>query len=208
MAKLSQRALAGCILPPGRGAILENEMIGSSKPGARRLTPLLLLAGVLAASPALAATLTAPMALVTPQGAGAAVGVVTLSDTPKGVAIRLDLHGLPAGSHGFHLHEKPSCDPAKAADGSMTPAGVAGPHLDPAAAGKHLGPEGAGHLGDLPRIEVAADGSARQTLAAPRFRSVAELRGHALMIHAGGDTYADVPPLGGGGARLACGVVG
>jgi superoxide dismutase, Cu-Zn family len=29
------------------------------------------------------------------------------------------------------------------------------------------------------------------------------------MIHAGGDNYADAPkPLGGGGARVACGVVG
>jgi Cu-Zn family superoxide dismutase len=28
------------------------------------------------------------------------------------------------------------------------------------------------------------------------------------MIHAGGDTYSDMPaPLGGGGARLACGVI-
>ena len=29
----------------------------------------------------------------------------------------------------------------------------------------------------------------------------------SLMIHAGGDTYADEPHLGGGGARMACGVV-
>jgi superoxide dismutase, Cu-Zn family len=29
------------------------------------------------------------------------------------------------------------------------------------------------------------------------------------MIHAGGDNYADQPqPLGGGGARIACGVIG
>jgi Cu-Zn family superoxide dismutase len=28
------------------------------------------------------------------------------------------------------------------------------------------------------------------------------------MIHAGGDNYADQPaPLGGGGARIACGVI-
>ena len=29
---------------------------------------------------------------------------------------------------------------------------------------------------------------------------------HALIVHAGGDTYSDTPPLGGGGARVACGV--
>lgn len=166
-----------------------------------------LLAAALAAGPALADNIVVPMSLVTPQGVGASVGKLTLIDGSKGVAIDLDLHGLPPGAHGFHLHEKPSCDPAKAADGTVTPAGAAGAHLDPAKTGKHMGPEGQGHQGDLPRIDVGADGSARQTLVAPRFKAVEELKGHALMIHAGGDTYADTPPLGGGGARLACGVV-
>jgi len=161
----------------------------------------------LAATPALAASVTVPMALATPQGPGAAVGEVTLRDAAKGVSIRLDLHGLPPGEHGFHLHETPSCAPATAADGAVTPAGAAGGHLDPAMTKTHAGPQGAGHLGDLPRITVAADGTSRQTLEAPRLGSAAAFRGHALMIHAGGDTYADTPPLGGGGARLACGVV-
>ena len=159
------------------------------------------------AAQARAASVTVPMALATPAGPGASVGQLTLSDTAMGVAIQLDLHGLPPGAHGFHVHEKPSCDPAKAADGAMTPAGGAGPHLDPMNTKTHLGPMGQGHLGDLPRIEVGADGAAHQTLPAARFKSVEEMRGHALMIHAGGDTYADTPPLGGGGARLACGVV-
>jgi Cu-Zn family superoxide dismutase len=42
---------------------------------------------------------------------------------------------------------------------------------------------------------------------APRL-STADLRGRALIVHAGGDTYRDVPPLGGGGARIACGIAG
>jgi len=37
---------------------------------------------------------------------------------------------------------------------------------------------------------------------------LADLAGHSLMIHAGGDNHSDHPmPLGGGGARIACGVV-
>jgi Cu-Zn family superoxide dismutase len=163
-------------------------------------------AALCCAAPALAAGVTAPMALTTPQGPGAAVGTVTVSDTAAGVAIKLDLHGLPPGPHGFHLHANPSCAPAPGADGAMAPAGGAGPHLDPAMTKMHMGPDGAGHLGDLPRIEVAADGTARQTLAAPRIKTAAAFKGHALVIHAGGDTYSDTPPLGGGGARLACGV--
>ncbi|CAN7296785.1 superoxide dismutase [Cu-Zn] SodC [Phenylobacterium sp. LjRoot219] len=161
----------------------------------------------LTAAPALAASVTVPMALATEQGQGASVGKITLSDAGHGVSIALDLQGLPPGQHGFHLHANPSCDPAKAADGKITPAGAAGPHLDPAKTEKHLGPEGAGHLGDLPRIDVAADGTARATLMAHRLGTVADFQGHALMIHAGGDTYSDTPTLGGGGARLVCGVV-
>jgi Cu-Zn family superoxide dismutase len=159
------------------------------------------------AAPAFAASVTVPMAMATDKGAGPSVGSVALSDSPNGVVLTLDLHGLAQGQHGFHLHEKPSCAPSTAADGKVTPAGAAGPHLDPAKTNTHQGPNGKGHLGDLPRIEVGADGIAKGKLTAPRFKSVAELKGHALMIHAGGDTYSDTPTLGGGGARLACGVV-
>lgn len=166
----------------------------------------------LAAGAAHAATARAAMALATPTGPGAMVGTITVTDAGAGagggVAFKLDLHGLPPGEHGFHIHEKPSCEPATT-DGKTAPAGGAGPHLDPAQSKMHMGPTGEGHLGDLPKLTVAADGTARATLIAPRIHSLAELKGHALMIHAGGDNYADQPaPLGGGGARLACGVVG
>ena len=37
---------------------------------------------------------------------------------------------------------------------------------------------------------------------------IAALRGKSVMIHGGGDNYSDQPaPLGGGGARIACGVI-
>lgn len=159
------------------------------------------------AGPVMAASVTVPLALATEKGPGASVGKVTLSDSPKGVVLALDLHGLAPGPHGFHLHEKPSCEPTIAADGKVTPAGAAGPHFDPGMTNTHLGPHGKGHLGDLPLIEVGADGVAKGKLSAPRFKSVSEFKGRTLMIHAGGDTYTDTPTLGGGGARLACGVV-
>jgi len=41
---------------------------------------------------------------------------------------------------------------------------------------------------------------------APRLK-MTDVKGHALMVHAGGDNYSDNPEkLGGGGARIACGV--
>ena len=160
------------------------------------------------AAPAAAETLTAPIYLATPTGPGASVGGITISQGPAGAIFTLDLKGLPPGPHGFHVHANPSCAPGEK-DGKVVPAGGAGAHLDPAMSAAHMGPTGMGHLGDLPVITVAADGVARTVLTAPRIKSLDELRGHALMIHAGGDNYADTPaPLGGGGARLACGVIG
>ena len=43
---------------------------------------------------------------------------------------------------------------------------------------------------------------------APRLKKLDEVRGHSIMIHAGGDNHSDHPaPLGGGGPRMACGVI-
>ncbi len=149
--------------------------------------------------------LSAPMALT---NGGASVGRIDIRSETGGVALELRLHGLSPGPHGFHMHFAPSCDAATAADGTVTPAGGAGPHYDPDSTGRHLGPTGQGHLGDLPVIDVAANGEATQTLHVTRMQNADAFRGHALIIHAGGDTYSDQPALGGGGARLACGVVG
>jgi Cu-Zn family superoxide dismutase len=168
---------------------------------------LAVLALALSSAPAMAASVAVPMMLTTPTGPGAPVGTVTFSDAAGGVSIALDLHGLPPGPHGFHIHAMNSCAPATAANGTVTPAGAAGGHLDPAMTNMHMGPDGMGHLGDLPLITVGADGSAKGMLKAPHVKSVADVKGHAIMIHAGGDNYSDMPaPLGGGGARLACGV--
>jgi len=173
--------------------------------------PRLLLAAVAAASlvaaPALAATVETTLQRATPTGPGAPVGTVTIADSPQGAVITLDLHGLPPGQRGMHVHEKGSCAVATGPDGRPVPAGAAGPHYDPGRTGRHMGPEGAGHLGDLPCVEVAADGTARTTLTAPRIKNVSALKGRALIVHAGGDTYSEPPPLGGGGARFACGVL-
>jgi superoxide dismutase, Cu-Zn family len=165
-------------------------------------------AAALAATAARAETVTAAVMMATPTGPGAPVGTVTLADGSGGAVVTTDLQGLPPGPHGFHIHAGMSCAPGPDKTGKVIPAGAAAGHLDPAMTGKHLGPEGMGHMGDLPFITVATDGSDHETLSAPHVISVAALKGHALMIHAGGDNYSDTPaPLGGGGARIACGVI-
>jgi len=139
---------------------------------------------------------------ITATGVGAAIGTVTLNDGPNGLVIQPNLKQLAPGEHGFHVHTNPDCGVANDAAGM-----AAGGHYDPAKSEKHLGPKGEGHLGDLPVLTVAADGSATQSMIAGRLK-VADVKGHALMIHAGADNYSDQPkPLGGGGARVACGVI-
>lgn len=150
--------------------------------------------------------LTVTMYKIDANGVGPEIGTLMFADTRSGLRIEAALGSLPPGEHGFHVHEKPDCG-AALKDGVMTPGLAAGPHLDPAKTGKHMGPDGAGHEGDLPVLKVDAEGNATDVLIAPHL-TVEELRGRAIMIHEGGDNYSDQPkPLGGGGARIACGVV-
>jgi Cu-Zn family superoxide dismutase len=173
----------------------------------RALPVSLTIAAALAASPAFCATVSADLTQASLQGAGPAVGTASIHDSSRGAVIALDIHGLPPGTHGLHLHQNASCAPGPGPDGKVIAAGAAGGHWDPTKSGHHLGPEGAGHMGDLPKVEVGADGTYKGDLLAPRIKDVSALSGRALMIHVGGDNYSDTPPLGGGGARFACGVL-
>ncbi len=146
------------------------------------------------------------MFALTPEGTGAKLGTITAKDAPEGVELIPDLRGLAPGKHGFHLHREPNCDPAEQ-DGKPVPGLAAQGHFDPGNTGVHAGPAGNGHLGDLPALIADQDGSANQSMVAPRLK-ISDLKAHALIIHSGGDNYADIPQkLGGGGPRVACGVI-
>lgn len=167
----------------------------------------LALAAALCVGSTQAAELRVPMSAAEPGGAGADLGGIAVAESPHGLVFTPALEGLAPGLHGFHLHQNPDCS-AGEKDGATVPALAAGGHLDPAGAGRHGTPWDDGHLGDLPPLFVAADGTATQPVLAPRLRSLDDLGGRALVIHAGGDNHADAPaPLGGGGARVACGVI-
>ncbi|HRD70825.1 MAG TPA: superoxide dismutase family protein [Legionella sp.] len=133
----------------------------------------------------------------TTDGDSKSLGEVVFTDSANGLLITPNLSGLPAGLHGFHLHQHPDCG-----DKGMD----AGGHFDPAKTNSHQGPYGNGHLGDLPVLYVTADGKANTPTLAPRLK-LSDLKGLTVMVHAGGDNYSDTPPLGGGGAREACGVI-
>ncbi|WP_171263591.1 superoxide dismutase family protein [Acinetobacter sp. ANC 5054] len=142
---------------------------------------------------------------VSAQGVGPSIGQIQLIDSPAGLVINTNLSQLPPGPHGFHIHEKGSCSPAEK-DGKAGAALAAGGHFNPKAAPNHGTPL-TGHMGDLPILQVQTDGTAKVNLIAPRLK-LADVQGLAIMVHAGGDNYSDDPkPLGGGGDRIACGVI-
>jgi Cu-Zn family superoxide dismutase len=139
------------------------------------------------------------------DGMGKNIGTVTATQTPYGTLLTPKLSGLSPGLHGFHVHENGSCGPGEK-DGHVVPGLAAGGHYDPDGTGAHKGPYADGHLGDLPVLYVDRTGKAELPILAPRLK-LSDLKGHALMIHANGDNYSDIPKkLGGGGARIACGV--
>ena len=151
-------------------------------------------------------TIAIEMYSVTVEGTGAKIGIITARDTPEGVEFVPELSGLTSGAHGFHLHQEPNCNPAEK-DGNSVPGLAAKGHFDPENTEIHAGPGGTGHLGDLPALTADRDGNVSLPVLAPRLKT-GDLKDHALVIHAGGDNYADVPSkLGGGGARVACGII-
>ena len=144
--------------------------------------------------------------LIDITGVGKAIGTVKATSSPYGTVLTPNLKSLTPGLHGFHIHQNPDCGPGDKG-GKRIPGLAAGGHYDPAGTGKHAGPFGNGHLGDLPALYVDGNGQASHPVLAPRVK-LSDLKGRALMIHAGGDNYSDKPQkLGGGGARMACGIV-
>src|SRR5690606_28077614 len=136
----------------------------SRRPDMKNLALALVVA--VAAARAASADTVVQMNLVDEKGVGADVGTITISESRYGLVFTPALRGLPPGLHGFHVHENPSCEP-KEKDGKMVAALAAGGHFDPAKTGKHDTPWGDGHLGDLPPLYVAADGTATQPVLGP-----------------------------------------
>jgi Cu-Zn family superoxide dismutase len=164
------------------------------------------MAVLLGAGGAMADEVMVTMHLVSPTGIDKEIGSITAKDTQYGTVFMPKLSGLAPGLHGLHVHQNPDCGPGES-EGKMVAGLAAGGHYDPMGAGYHAGPYGEGHLGDLPGLYVDAEGKSTHPMLAPRIK-VGDLRNRSLMIHAGGDNYSDQPAkLGGGGARMACGVV-
>jgi Cu-Zn family superoxide dismutase len=141
------------------------------------------------------------VATLAPTTGNTAAGTVTLTQMGDGsVEVRADLTGVPAGTHGFHIHEKGDCgDNGNAAGGHFNPMGTA--HGAPAA-DPH-------HAGDFGNVEADASGrvTARFTTRSVTLdQSATSAVGHAIILHANPDDLT-TQPTGNAGGRIACGVV-
>jgi superoxide dismutase, Cu-Zn family len=142
---------------------------------------------------------------------GAEVGQVTLTQGDK-VTVAVQVHGLPAGYHGFHIHAVGICDPS-----GTSPFASAGGHW--AGEGQPSHPN---HGGDLPSLLVNSDGVGQMREDTARFKLADLLTnkdGSAVIVHAGPDNFANIPTryaatqdadtlrTGDSGGRIACGVI-
>jgi Cu-Zn family superoxide dismutase len=138
------------------------------------------------------------------SGTGQAVGSATFTQVSNVVRVVLEVQGLPPGTHGVHVHAVGKCDGPDFAS--------AGPHFNPNSK-QHgaLNPQGP-HAGDLPNLEVSADGKGRLESTTELvsivggMTSVFDSDGSALVIHAAPDDFK-TDPTGNSGARIACGVI-
>lgn len=133
------------------------------------------------------------------------VGQIVLFENNTGVTVRLKAENLPPGKRAFHIHETGKCEKPDFKS--------AGSHYNPYQK-EHgfdnpIGP----HAGDLPNIEVGADGKIEVEINAPlvtleegKENSLKDLDGTAFIIHAGADDYS-TDPAGNAGDRIVCGVL-
>ena len=147
----------------------------------------------------------APMPLI--DFSGHTIGTVRAWQTAGGVTFRVDARGLPHGIHGIHVHSVGRCDPPDFAS--------AGGHWNPLGKKHGLSNPAGPHAGDLPNVDVAANGVlgqavtlANATLTGPAGdpRVLLDADGAALVIHAQADDNM-TDPSGNSGARIACAVI-
>lgn len=144
-----------------------------------------------------------PMAMATlrPTSGSTAQGTVHFQELADGsVDVQIDLTGVPAGVHGFHVHDKGDCgDNGNAAGGHFNPTGQ--PHAAPAAA--------AHHAGDFGNVTAGANGEVHtrfNTRSITVSEGATSAVGHAVILHANPDDLT-TQPTGNAGGRIACGVV-
>jgi superoxide dismutase, Cu-Zn family len=126
------------------------------------------------------------------NAAGTKIGDVQFIQQGHKVLVKADGLEFPsslvAGFKGFHIHATGTCDPAAVdpATGATVPFFSAGGHYNPTSV-TH-----GSHGGDMPVLQVNADGSAWTRFKTDHFR-VEDIVGRAVIVHAAADNFGNVP---------------
>lgn len=141
----------------------------------------------------------------------AELGEIKIKQAPNGILLHVNLEGLPAGKHGFHIHETGTCEDHD----KFT---MAHGHIGKGDDVKHglMNPDGY-EEGDLPNLIVSKDGTVEVELYVNDLKIadaddmnddsvLLDDDGAAFMIHANPDDHM-TQPIGGAGDRIACGVI-
>ena len=140
-----------------------------------------------------------PAATAEVQGKGEISGSVTLNTTASGrTLVQIDVTGVPAGTHGVHLHETGDCS---AEDYKSAGGHISGDHQHGVLV------EGGPHPGDMPNMVVGDDGVLKAEVFLDLLDVDAMIKdedGAAFVIHADPDDY-ESQPSGAAGDRIACG---
>lgn len=144
---------------------------------------------------------------------GTVSGTATFTEENGEVTVVVNMtKGFPpgaAGMHGMHIHVNPSCDPTDAGGGTVTAAGGAGGHWNPADASHGYPTAAPHHLGDIGNISIAADGTGTLTLVSKEWTvkpGPNSVVGHAIIFHIQHDDGVS-QPVGDAGSRPGCGLI-
>ncbi len=133
---------------------------------------------------------------------GVEVGQASIVETEDGIVLSVVAKDLPPGLKGIHIHSVGVCTPPDFKS--------AGGHFNPDQKEHGFDNPKGFHLGDLPNIEVDADGKAAYKMKVNNLKLTSgsenvllDADGSAIVIHEDPDDYK-TDPSGNSGNRIAC----
>lgn len=128
--------------------------------------------------------------------------ILSQEEGKDGMTVKLDVENLPAGNHGFHIHEKGTCESPDFKS--------AGDHYNPTDKKHGMDNPDGPHAGDMENLAVPESGEVKEDMEIEQV-SLDEKSDNflladgdvSLVIHADADDY-ETDPAGDAGDRIAC----